>query len=95
MYAMTEVVANFTRRQTSLLHGRGNAIIWKTLLGVDMFDCVMPTRNARNGICLLLTVINIKNKKWEDFSPLDEMAITMWIQSTQAYCVTCLQPMNT
>ena len=47
-------------------------------LGIDMFDCVMPTRNARNG--MLFTAhgtINIKNKKWEDdFSPLDEMGIT-------------------
>ena len=45
-------------------------------LGIDMFDCVLPTRNARHG--LLYTsegIINIKNKKWEnDFSPLDEMA---------------------
>lgn len=43
-------------------------------LGVDMFDCVMPTRNARHG--LLFTsegTINIKNEKWEkDYSPLDE-----------------------
>ena len=43
-----------------------------------MFDCVMPTRNARNG--MLFTAhgtINIKNKKWEDdFSPVDEMGIT-------------------
>ncbi len=42
-------------------------------LGVDMFDCVMPTRNARNG-CLFTTqgVINIKNKQWaEDFTPID------------------------
>jgi queuine tRNA-ribosyltransferase len=42
-------------------------------LGIDMFDCVMPTRNGRNG--MLFTgqgVINIKNKKWEnDFSPID------------------------
>ena len=41
--------------------------------GIDMFDCVMPTRNARNG--MLFTedgTINIKNKKWEDdFSPID------------------------
>lgn len=41
--------------------------------GVDMFDCVLPTRNARHG--LLYTkegIINIKNKKWsEDFSPID------------------------
>ena len=46
--------------------------------GVDMFDCVMPTRNARNG--MLFTAhgtINIKNKKWEnDFSPIDENGYT-------------------
>ena len=53
-------------------------ILENIALGVDMFDCVMPTRNARNG--MLFTAhgsINIKNKKWEaDFSPLDEMAMT-------------------
>ncbi len=46
--------------------------------GIDMFDCVMPTRNARNG--MLFTedgTINIKNKKWQDdFSPLDEKGET-------------------
>lgn len=43
-------------------------------LGVDMFDCVMPTRNGRNGMLFTSKgVINIKNKKWEkDFSPIDE-----------------------
>jgi queuine tRNA-ribosyltransferase len=43
-------------------------------LGVDMFDCVMPTRNGRNGMLFTSNgVINIKNKKWEsDFSPIDE-----------------------
>ncbi|RJE72608.1 tRNA guanosine(34) transglycosylase Tgt [Reichenbachiella sp. MSK19-1] len=42
-------------------------------LGVDMFDCVMPTRNARHGLIYTSEgIINIKNKKWEkDFSPLD------------------------
>jgi queuine tRNA-ribosyltransferase len=42
-------------------------------LGVDMFDCVMPTRNGRNGMIFTSQgVINIKNKKWyKDFSPLD------------------------
>lgn len=42
-------------------------------LGVDMFDCVMPTRNGRNGMIFTSEgIINIKNKKWEDdFSPLD------------------------
>ena len=43
-------------------------------LGVDMFDCVMPTRNARNGMLFTTQgIINIRNKKWEkDFSPIDE-----------------------
>jgi len=41
---------------------------------VDMFDCVMPTRNGRNGMLFTSQgVINIKNAKWKnDFSPLDE-----------------------
>ena len=43
-------------------------------LGIDMFDCVMPTRNGRNAMLFTTGgVINIDNKKWEkDFSPLDE-----------------------
>jgi len=43
-------------------------------LGIDMFDCVMPTRNGRNGMLFTTHgVINIKNKKWEkDFSPIDD-----------------------
>jgi queuine tRNA-ribosyltransferase len=49
-------------------------ILENIALGVDMFDCVMPTRNARHGI--LFTAegpINIKNKKWEqDFSLIDD-----------------------
>lgn len=42
--------------------------------GVDMMDCVMPTRNGRNGMIFTRHgILNIKNKKWEnDFSPLDE-----------------------
>ena len=43
-------------------------------LGIDMMDCVMPTRNARNGMLFTWQgVINMKNEKWkQDFSPLDE-----------------------
>ena len=43
-------------------------------MGIDMFDCVMPTRNGRNAMLFTTSgVINIDNKKWEkDFSPLDE-----------------------
>lgn len=42
-------------------------------LGIDMFDCVMPTRNGRNGMLFTWDgVVNIKNKKWaDDFSPID------------------------
>jgi len=53
-------------------------ILENIALGIDMFDCVMPTRNARNG--MLFTAhgtINIKNKKWEnDFSLIDEEGTT-------------------
>ena len=46
--------------------------------GVDMFDCVMPTRNGRNGMLFTWNgVINIKNKKWEnDFSPIEANGAT-------------------
>ena len=48
-------------------------ILENIALGVDMFDCVMPSRNARNGMLFTSEgTINIKNKKWEnDFSPID------------------------
>lgn len=49
-------------------------ILENIALGVDMFDCVMPTRNGRNGMLFTSKgIINIKNKKWEnDFSPIDD-----------------------
>ncbi|XZF15666.1 tRNA guanosine(34) transglycosylase Tgt [Chitinophagaceae bacterium MMS25-I14] len=49
-------------------------ILENIALGVDMFDCVMPTRNGRNGMLFTSKgVINIKNKKWaNDFSPIDD-----------------------
>ncbi len=81
MYAMTDVVCSILPEdKPRYLMGVGTPIniLENIALGVDMFDCVMPTRNARNG--MLFTAhgtINIKNKKWEaDFSPLDEMGIT-------------------
>ena len=48
-------------------------ILENIALGVDMFDCVMPTRNARNGqIFTSEGIINLRNAKWaDDFSPLD------------------------
>jgi len=81
MYAMTEVVtAILPKDKPRYLMGVGTPanILENIALGIDMFDCVMPTRNARNG--MLFTAhgtINIKNKKWhDDFSAIDEMAIT-------------------
>ena len=81
MYAMTEVVCNILPEdKPRYLMGVGTPIniLENIALGIDMFDCVMPTRNARNG--MLFTAhgtINIKNKKWEnDFSAIDDMAIT-------------------
>ncbi len=49
-------------------------ILENIALGIDMFDCVMPTRNGRNGMLFTTQgVINIRNKKWEnDFTPIDE-----------------------
>ncbi|MEX0312688.1 MAG: tRNA guanosine(34) transglycosylase Tgt [Allomuricauda sp.] len=81
MYAMAEIVCDILPEdKPRYLMGVGTPIniLENIALGVDMFDCVMPTRNARNG--MLFTAhgtINIKNKKWEDdFSPIDEMGIT-------------------
>lgn len=81
MYAMAdEVCSILPEDKPRYLMGVGTPIniLENIALGIDMFDCVMPTRNARNG--MLFTAhgtINIKNKKWEnDFSPLDESGIT-------------------
>ncbi|WP_339663205.1 tRNA guanosine(34) transglycosylase Tgt [uncultured Polaribacter sp.] len=85
MYAMTEVVtAILPEDKPRYLMGVGTPIniLENIALGIDMFDCVMPTRNARNG--MLFTAhgtINIKNKKWEDdFSAIDELGTT-WVDT--------------
>jgi len=77
MYAMTEVVCNILpAEKPRYLMGVGTPvnILENIALGIDLFDCVMPTRNARNGMLFTRRgIINIKNKKWEaDFSPIDE-----------------------
>ncbi len=81
MYAMTEIVtAILPKDKPRYLMGVGTPIniLENIALGIDMFDCVMPTRNARNGMLFTANgTINIKNKKWEaDFSPVDEMGLT-------------------
>ncbi|MFN2261732.1 MAG: tRNA guanosine(34) transglycosylase Tgt [Psychroflexus sp.] len=91
MYAMTEVVnAILPEDKPRYLMGVGTPInlLENIALGVDMFDCVMPTRNARNGMLFTAEgTINIKNKKWEDdFSVIDSAANT-WVDTeyTKAY----------
>jgi queuine tRNA-ribosyltransferase len=79
MYAMSEVVCNVLPEQKPrYLMGVGTPVnlLENIALGIDMFDCVMPTRNARNGMLFTSEgTINIKNKKWhDDFSPIDENA---------------------
>ena len=76
MYEMTDLVcAILPKDKPRYLMGVGTPInlLENIALGVDMFDCVMPTRNARNG--MLFTqygTINIKNEKWKnDYSPID------------------------
>ena len=76
MYEMTDLVCNILPEdKPRYLMGVGTPanIIECIALGVDMFDCVMPTRNARNGMLFTSEgMINMRNEKWkDDFSPID------------------------
>jgi queuine tRNA-ribosyltransferase len=76
MYAMTSLVCGILPKdKPRYLMGVGTPenILECIALGIDMFDCVMPTRNARNGMLFTTEgVINIRNEKWkDDLSPLD------------------------
>jgi queuine tRNA-ribosyltransferase len=76
LYEMTDIVCDvLPKEKPRYLMGVGTPInlLECIALGIDMFDCVMPTRNARHGMIFTSEgVINIKNKKWEkDFTPLD------------------------
>jgi queuine tRNA-ribosyltransferase len=90
MYEMTEVVtADLPENKPRYLMGVGTPenILESIDRGVDMFDCVMPSRNGRNG--MLFTSggkINIRNKKWEnDHSPIDENGTSFVDSYTKAY----------
>jgi queuine tRNA-ribosyltransferase len=76
MYEMTDLVCEILpKEKPRYLMGVGTPenILECIALGVDMFDCVMPTRNARNGMLFTTNgIINIRNEKWkEDLSPID------------------------
>ena len=91
MYEMIEVVNDILpENKPRYLMGGGTP--WNILegieRGVDMFDCVMPTRNGRNGMIFTRNgVMNMRNKKWEsDFTPLDpEGTSYVDAQYTRAY----------
>nr|WKN36664.1 tRNA guanosine(34) transglycosylase Tgt [Tunicatimonas sp. TK19036] len=77
MYEMTDLVCSILPAdKPRYLMGVGTPanILESIALGVDMFDCVMPTRNARNGMLFTTEgIINIRNEKWKnDLSPIDE-----------------------
>ncbi|MBW6477863.1 MAG: tRNA guanosine(34) transglycosylase Tgt [Bacteroidales bacterium] len=76
MYEMTDLVCSvLPKDKPRYLMGVGTPvnILESISLGIDMFDCVMPTRNARNGMIFTSEgILNMRNKKWEkDFSPID------------------------
>jgi queuine tRNA-ribosyltransferase len=77
MYEITDQITDILpKEKPRYLMGVGTPanIIEGIALGVDMFDCVMPTRNARNGMLFTKQgIINIRNEKWkDDFSPIEE-----------------------
>ena len=83
MYEMTEIVCDilpFDKPRYLMGVGTPANLLENIALGIDMFDCVMPTRNGRNGMLFTSQgVINIKNKKWEfDYSCIDENGTT-WV----------------
>jgi len=86
LYAMTDLVCGILPKDKArYLMGIGTPInlLECIALGIDMFDCVMPSRNARHGMLFTSEgIINIKNKKWEmDYSPIDENG-TSYVDST-------------
>lgn len=77
MYEMIEVVNDILPKdKPRYLMGVGTPVNLLEAIerGVDMFDCVMPTRNGRNGMLFTSQgILNMRNEKWKnDFSPIDE-----------------------
>ena len=86
MYGMTEIVCEILPKdKPRYLMGVGTPanLLENIALGIDMFDCVMPTRNGRNGMLFTSEgVINIKNTKWKfDYNSIDENGTT-WVDKT-------------
>ncbi|PKP05326.1 MAG: tRNA guanosine(34) transglycosylase Tgt, partial [Bacteroidetes bacterium HGW-Bacteroidetes-6] len=91
MYEITKLVCDILpQHKPRYLMGVGTPanIIRGIGHGIDMFDCVMPTRNGRNAMIFTRNgIMNLRNKKWEDdFSPLDESSsLDLDRTTTKAY----------
>jgi len=90
MYEMTEIVtAELPENRPRYLMGVGTPvnILEAVDRGIDMFDCVMPTRNGRNGMLFTSSgIINIRNQKWSnDHSPIDENGTSFVDKYSKAY----------
>ncbi len=91
MYEMTDIVCKILPTdKPRYLMGVGTPVnlLENIALGIDMFDCVMPTRNARNGMLFTSNgIINIQNEKWKNnFSPLEaDSELFADTQYTKAY----------
>jgi queuine tRNA-ribosyltransferase len=88
---MTEVVCNILpESKPRYLMGVGTPIniLENIALGIDMFDCVMPTRNARHGLLFTTNgIMNMRNEKWKnDFSAIDAES-DLWVdqEHSKAY----------
>ena len=94
MYSMTDIVTDILPKdKPRYLMGVGSPIniLENIALGIDMFDCVMPSRNARNGFLFTINgTINIKNKKWEkDYSLICEYG-NSYVDKTYSKSYLCL-----
>ena len=101
MYEITELVCSILPKdRPRYLMGVGTPvnILESISLGIDMFDCVMPTRNGRNAMLFTSEgVLNMKNEKWKnDFSPIIPMGHHLLIKpTTRLFCVIFSFPANT
>lgn len=94
MYEMTEAVCeHLPEDKPRYLMGVGTPenILESIALGIDMFDCVMPTRNARHGFLFTSKgIINLKNEKWKfDYSPVDEMHLQEYSKAYLKHLLKC------
>ncbi|MDP3927553.1 MAG: tRNA guanosine(34) transglycosylase Tgt [Bacteroidota bacterium] len=94
MYEMTELVCeHLPIEKPRYLMGVGTPenILECIALGIDMFDCVLPTRNARHGYLFTSEgIINIKNEKWKfDYSPVDSLFTPNYSKAYLKHLIKC------